>query len=196
MELKVPGRHNQRNAACVLTVCRLLGLNQAVVRAALRDFKGLPHRLEFIRALDGVDYYNDSKSTAPAATVIALETLQRPTVAIVGGQRKDVSLSDCAKDLAPWCRVVICMGESGPAFAEAIKTVPCRSSSEPPHSCGGFFDDRRVHVVEALPDAVRLARAEARPGEVVLFSPGAPSFDQYANFTARGRHFVDLVKAL
>ena len=196
MELKVPGRHNQRNAECVLTVCRLLGLNEAVVRAGLRDFKGLPHRLEFIRTLDGVDYYNDSKSTAPAATVIALEALQRPTVAIVGGQRKNVPLADCAKALARWCRVVICMGESGPAFAEAIKTVPCTSSSELPHSCGGFFDDRIVHVVEALPDAVRLAHAEAKPGEVVLFSPGAPSFDQHVNFTSRGRHFAELVNAL
>ena len=196
VELKVPGRHNQRNAACVLTVCRLLDLNEAVVRAALRDFKGLPHRLEFIRTLDGVDYYNDSKSTAPAATVIALEALQCPTVAIVGGQRKDVSLVDCAKALARWCRVVICMGESGPAFAEAVKPARRAVSSEPPHSCGGFFDDIIVHLVEALPDAVRLAHAEAKPGEVVLFSPGAPSFDQYANFTARGRHFVDLVKTL
>ncbi|MFH1110782.1 MAG: UDP-N-acetylmuramoyl-L-alanine--D-glutamate ligase [Planctomycetota bacterium] len=194
--LRVPGRHNQRNAACVLTVCRLLGLNEAVVRAALRDFKGLPHRLEFIRTLDGVDYYNDSKSTAPAATVIALEALQRPTVAIVGGQRKDVPLADCAKILARWCRVVICMGESGPAFAEAVNTARRAVSCGPPHSCGGFFDDMIVHVVEALPDAVRLAHAEAKPGEVVLFSPGAPSFDQYANFTARGRHFVGLVNAL
>jgi len=196
IELKVPGRHNQRNAACVLTVCRLLGLNEAVVRAALCDFKGLPHRLEFIRTLDGVDYYNDSKSTAPAATVIALEALQRPTVAIVGGQRKDVSLADCAKAMAPWCRVVICMGESGPAFAEAVNAARSAVASEPPHSCRGFFEDMIVHVVEALPEAVRLAHAEAKPGEVVLFSPGATSFDQYANFTARGRHFVGLVNAL
>jgi UDP-N-acetylmuramoylalanine--D-glutamate ligase len=185
MELKVPGRHNQRNAECVLTVCRLLGLNEAVVRAALCDFKGLPHRLEFIRSLDGVDYYNDSKSTAPAATVIALEALRRPMVAIVGGQRKDVPLADCAKVLAQWCRVVIGMGESGPAFAEAVNTARRAVSCEP-----------LVHTVDELSDAVRLTRAEAKPGEVVLFSPGAPSFDQYANFTARGRHFAELVHAL
>ena len=196
IELKVPGDHNQRNAACVLMVCRILGLNELIVRDALHDFRGLPHRLEFVRNLDGVDYYNDSKSTAPTATVIALEALRRPTVAIIGGQRKDVSLDECAIYLARYCRVLIGMGESGPDFADAVKTVACASSSEPPHSCGGFFDDMNVHIVEALPDAVRLARAEAKPGEVVLFSPGAPSFDQYANFTARGRHFTDLVNVL
>jgi len=196
IELKVPGEHNQRNAACVLTVCHLLGLNQAVVRDALRDFRGLPHRLEFVRTLDGVDYYNDSKSTAPAATVIALEALRRPAVVIVGGQRKDVSLAECANALARHCRVVIGMGESGPDFAGAVRTVARASSSKPPHSCGGFFDDMTVHIVEALPDAVRLARTEVKPGEVILFSPAAPSFDQYTNFTERGRHFTELVRGL
>jgi len=184
IELKVPGEHNQRNAACVLTVCRILALNEAVVRDALHDFRGLPHRLEFVRNLDGVDYYNDSKSTAPAATVIALEALRRPTVAIVGGQRKDVSLDECAICLARYCRVVICMGESGPGFADAVQ------------KCDAGFQPVKIHVVAALDDAVHLARTEAKPGEVVLFSPGAPSFDQYANFTARGRHFTDLVNAL
>jgi len=236
VELRVPGHHNHLNAACALTACSLLGLNQAVVRSTLRDFRGLPHRLEFIRTLDGVDYYNDSKSTAPAATVTALEALvssprpeprasaraelHRKIIAIVGGQRKDVSRVECAISLARYCRVVIGMGESGPDFADAIKTLsslpplPSRERvgvrvdaigstaashsvpSEPPHSCGGFFVNMIVQVVAALPDAVRLAHAESRPGEVVLFSPGAPSFDQYANFTDRGRHFNELVQGL
>jgi len=184
INLRVPGDHNQKNAACVLTVCRLLGLDDHIVRGALREFRGLPHRLEFVQTLDGVDYYNDSKSTAPAATVIALEALRRPTVAIVGGQRKDVSLEECAIRLARYCRVVICMGESGPGFADAV------------HECGAGFQSAKSHVVAALPEAVRIARTEAKPGEVILFSPGAPSFDQYPNFTARGRHFTELVQSL
>jgi len=195
IELKVPGHHNQRNAACVLTVCRLLGLNERIVRGALREFRGLPHRLEFVRSLDGVDYYNDSKSTAPAATVIALEALRRTTVAIVGGQRKDVSLDECAICLARYCRVLICMGESGPDFAQAIKNVSNQIHSEPRASARAPTLPR-IHVVPGVEQAVRLARAEAKPGEVVLFSPGAPSFDQYSNFTERGRHFTELVKAL
>lgn len=184
IELKVPGDHNQRNAACVLTAGRILDRNEAVIRDALRGFRGLPHRLEFVRTLDGVDYYNDSKSTAPAATVIALEALRRRTVAIVGGQRKDVSLDECAICLARYCRVVIGMGESGPDFESALRR------------CGAGFQQVKTHVVAALPNAVRLARTEAKPGEVILLSPGAPSFDQYANFTERGRHFSELIQGL
>jgi UDP-N-acetylmuramoylalanine--D-glutamate ligase len=105
-------------------------------------------------------------------------------VAIVGGQRKDVSLAECAIPLARYCRVVIGMGESGPDFAEAVGQH------------GASCQPVKIHVVAALPDAVRLARTEAKPGEVILFSPAAPSFDQYANFTERGRHFVELVKNL
>jgi len=211
-QLKVPGGHNQRNAACVLTVCHLLGLNEAVVRDALREFSGLPHRLEFVRTLDNVDYYNDSKSTAPAATVIALEAIissPRPEpralaraespgkiIAIVGGQRKDVSLLECAKALAQHCRLVICTGESGLDFSEAVKTTAGAPSSMPPSSGSGLVGSPSAYTVHELPEAVSLARREAKPGEVILFSPGAPSFDQYANFTERGRHFAELVKAL
>jgi len=199
VELRVPGRHNQMNAACVLTVCRvIMGRDESVARKALAQFRGLPHRLEHVRNLKGVDYYNDSKSTAPAATIIALEAIAdspeprisgcvespRKIVTIVGGQRKEVSLSECATTLARYCRVVICMGESGADFAQAVQRL------------GAGFRPPKIHAVAALPEAVRLAHAEAKPGDVVLFSPGAPSFDQYANFTERGAHFSELVQAL
>jgi len=184
IDLKVPGDHNQRNAACVLTVSRILGLNETVVRGALGDFRGLPHRLEFVGTLGGVEFCNDSKSTAPAATIVALEALRRPAVAIVGGQRKDVALAECANFLARYCRVVICMGASGPDFSDALRAGSAASQA------------LKIHVVATLADAVLLARTEAAPGEVVLFSPGAPSFDQYANFTERGRHFAELVQGL
>ncbi len=218
-KLKVPGSHNQRNAACVLTVCHLLGLNEALVRDALREFRGLPHRLEFVRTLDGVDYYNDSKSTAPAATVIALEATAHSrhpdpqaercpgasvpitespgrTIAIVGGQRKDVPLDHCAKALSQYCRLVICTGESGLDFSEAVKIASSARSSTPPTSGIGLTGGSSAYTVHELSEAVNLAKKEAKPGEIILFSPGAPSFDQYANFTERGRHFVELVSAL
>jgi UDP-N-acetylmuramoylalanine--D-glutamate ligase len=180
IELTVPGRHNQGNAACVLTVCDVMGLDERFARDALRNFRGLPHRLEFVGTWDGVDYYNDSKSTAPAATIVALEAMERPVVAIVGGQQKEVSLDDCAGALTERCRAVVCMGQSGPVFAKAILSrgrIP-------------------AHIVCGVAEAVPLARSLARSGDVVLFSPGAPSFDQYANFTERGRHFVEIVNAL
>ncbi len=184
VELSVPGEHNRDNAACVLAVCCELSLDESVVRAALREFAGLPHRLELVRSLDGVDYYNDSKSTSPAATQRAIEALDRPIVAIVGGQNKDAQLGTCAEALAARCRAVICTSESGSAFARDVR------------ASGGAKGHSVVQETTGLADAVRVARAHAERGGVVLFSPGAPSFDGYLNFADRGRHFIDLVNAL
>lgn len=179
--LTVPGEHNRANASCVAAVARTMGLATDFVREALRSFRGLPHRLEFVRTLDGVDYFNDSKSTAPPATVVALRSMTKSVVAIVGGERKDVPLTEMASWLNERCRAVVCMGESGTSFAEALRSA--RS-------------DSKVCTVSGLDEAVRAARASAIPGDAVLFSPGAPSFDQYGNFTERGRHFMEIVQAL
>ncbi len=187
IELRIPGEHNQANAACALAVCRAMGLPEAPARAALATFRGLAHRLEFVRTLDRVDYYNDSKSTAPSATIVALRSLDRPVVCIVGGQNKPgVDLSAVAAFLAERCRAVVCAGESGPAFASAL-----RSRSVPTADLSNT-----VHEAPTLADAVAFARKTARPGDIVLLSPGAPSFDAYKNFVQRGEHFASLVNAL
>lgn len=178
-ELFVPGEHNQANAACAATVASVMGLEGGFVRDILRSFRGLPHRLEFVRTIQGVDYFNDSKSTAPPATVVAVRSMSRRLVTIVGGQRKDVPLREMVESLETSCRAVVCMGESGPIFAEAIRATATA-----------------VHVVQGLEEAVPLAKTLAQPGDAVLFSPGAPSFDQYGNFTERGRHFVETVGLL
>lgn len=181
VELHVPGEHNQRNATCVLTVCRVLGLRKDVVRDALRDFSGLPHRLAYVGTVDEVEYYNDSKSTSPAATLRAVECFDRPIVAIVGGQDRGVSLEGFGREMARRCRQVICLGEARRAFAEAIRMV------------GG---GNALVEVDSLQAAVELAHKYAQPGDVVLFSPGAPSFDAFANYAERGRRFTECVRAL
>ncbi len=93
-------------------------------------------------------------------------------------------LRGCAQALVQSARPVICIGESGPVFAEAVRGLL------------GPEDPGRVRLAGGLVEAVQIARAAARPGDAVLFSPGAPSFDAYANFVDRGRHFLDTVKAL
>ncbi len=186
LDLAVPGRHNQVNAACVMTVCRVLGLNDESVRESLRTFRGLSHRLELVAEVKGVTYINDSKSTAPAATIIAIDALrdrQGKLIVIVGGQKKDVPLVDCARSLAQCCRTVICCGEARSVFSASVREAAGDSGS-------------LVHEVHGIEEAVALAAREARPGETVLFSPGAPSFDQYVNFAERGKHFAALVNAM
>lgn len=175
VELIVPGDHNRDNAACVLTVARTLALSESATRESLKAFRGLPHRLEFVRTLDGVDYINDSKSTAPGATIKALESFDRPVILIVGGQKKDVSWNDLAKTAAARCRAVVCMGESGPDVA------PCLANAS---------------IAPHMSDAVNAAHRLARSGDIVLLSPGAPSFDTYHNYEQRGRDFTDCVNNL
>lgn len=236
VSLRVPGDHNLANAACVLTVCDELGLDRTKARGAVERFEGLPHRLQHVRTLDGVEYSNDSKSTAPSATVVALESLDRSRgmrddapaapriVAIVGGEDKDAPLGECARALADRCRMVICTGQSGPKFAEAIRSCMAGSTGRvgtahqdicngagsvgtagrvgTAHQDGGTGSSRTAgrapptKVALNLEEAVRLARADARPGDIVLFSPGTPSFDAYVNYVARGEHFIKLVNLL
>lgn len=175
VELAVPGAHNRDNAACVLTTAHMLGIEDDVVRQALRTFSGLPHRLELVRRLDGVDYVNDSKSTAPSATIKALESFDPPIVLLVGGQRKDTPLDALALAVRARCRAAICFGESGKEIAGAVGAAA---------------------VCSTVADAVYAARRLARSGDVVLFSPGAPSFDAYRNYEERGRDFIRCVQSL
>ncbi|MGD2109913.1 MAG: UDP-N-acetylmuramoyl-L-alanine--D-glutamate ligase [Phycisphaerae bacterium] len=182
-KLRIPGEHNQANASCVMAVARYLGVEEAGARTVLAAFKGLPHRLEFVRTVGGVDYYNDSKSTSPQTTQRALRAFDRPVVAIVGGQSKPVSLDACAASLVESCRAVICTGEAGPAFDSAVRNA-CPAGS--PDVCES----------PSLESAVQRASQLAEPGDVVLFSPGAPSFDAYNNYEERGLHYRRLVDAV
>lgn len=189
VQLKVPGAHNQANAACVLTICRHLGLDREIVREALRSFAGLPHRIEYVRTIEGVDYYNDSKSTSPDATIAALKSFDRPVVAILGGQQQsEAPWTTLAEVLVGSCQAVICTGQSGGWLARMIRKQ-IGDSDEPRHRVS-------IHETGTPADAVRIARSCSRPGDVVLFSPGAPSFDAFANYADRGDHFVKLIQAL
>ncbi len=178
--LPVPGAHNRRNAACALTTARHLGLEEPCALEALARFRGLPHRLELVGSLGGVDYVNDSKSTAPSAAVQAIEALEKPIVLIAGGQRREVSLDAWTAIVSSRCHFVVLTGENAEDWAAALRTQ-------------GLGE---VRIAADLADAVSAARAAARAGDVVLFSPGAPSFDRYANFEQRGTHFASLVKSL
>jgi UDP-N-acetylmuramoylalanine--D-glutamate ligase len=178
--LLVPGAHNQANAACVRSIAAYLGLAEGEVVEALATFGGLPHRLEHVRTVDGVDYFNDSKATSPNATIQAVEALNRRMVAIVGGQEKNVPYEACAETLTRYCEVIICVGASGPTFAQILESV------------GGAS----IRSAENVTQAVRIAHEAAQKGDTVLFSPGAPSFDAFDNFAHRGTVFVEAVARL
>ncbi|MCC7293063.1 MAG: UDP-N-acetylmuramoyl-L-alanine--D-glutamate ligase [Phycisphaerales bacterium] len=185
IEVRTPGRHNQVNAQVALNTTAAVGVPEAVAREVLATFGGLPHRLECVGRVDDVDYVNDSKATSPSGTRTALEAIGRPVVAIVGGAAIDEPLEACVEVMVQRCRAVACLGETGRRFACALREGKLR---------GGVFE-----LLEAsdLEEAVAWAMDRARAGDVVLFSPGATSFDRYVNFEARGAHFkAVLAKAI
>ena len=170
------GPHNLENAAAAIEVCDILGLSGGQIRAALRTFPGLPHRMERVGERGGVLYINDSKATNTAAAAPALAAFDKIHW-IVGGQAKEPGLGETEQHIHR-VTAAYTIGEAGDAFAEALEPH-C-----PVTRCG------------TLDTAVDTAAKAAAPGDTVLLSPACASFDQFRDFEDRGDRFRDLVRAL
>ena len=181
--LAMPGAHNRQNLLMAVAVGLELGLEGAVMEAALRSFPGVPHRLERIRQLDGVTWFNDSKATNYDAAEVALRALQGPLVVLAGGEAKQGDAEGWLAGLRREAAAVVLFGAARDAF---------RSLLEQGHYGGA------VHQVEGLDAAVPLAQqlAQRHQCRAVLLSPACASFDQYRDFEARGEHFRQRVLEL
>jgi UDP-N-acetylmuramoylalanine--D-glutamate ligase len=179
--IRLPGEHNRENAMATAAVCLARGIDPDAVRAGLRSFRGVAHRLEPIAELGGVAYVNDSKATNVDSTLVALRSYGAGGTVhlILGGRTKAQDFAPLAPFVAGHCASVHLIGEGAGEIAAALA-----STGVPLHDDGD------------LERAVAAARAAARPGEVVLLSPACASFDQYPDFEARGEHFRALVEAL
>jgi len=171
-ELALRGAHNRQNAAAAAAGCLARGMDPEPVRAGLATFTGVAHRLEEVARRDGVLYVNDSKATNVASTLVALASFDAPVHLILGGQGKGQDFTPLRAPVAQRCAGAYLVGEDAQRIAEAIAT-------------GAHSGD--------LGRAVAAARAAAAPGEVVLLSPACASFDQFADFEARGEAFRALV---
>ena len=175
-ELRLPGRHNVQNAMAAAAVCLARGIDAEAVRAGLRSFAGVRHRLEQVAVHDDVRWVNDSKATNVASTLVALDAFAPGTIhLILGGQGKGQDFAALRGPVGTCCKAVYLIGEDAPQIAAALEGVPA-----PVRECG------------ALEQAVDDARAAARSGDVVLLSPACASFDQFADFEARGERFREL----
>ncbi|HOW72459.1 MAG TPA: UDP-N-acetylmuramoyl-L-alanine--D-glutamate ligase [Phycisphaerae bacterium] len=183
--LRLPGRHNQDNAALAVAVCRSLGVEEPLIRRGLSGFAGLPHRLEYVGESRGVGYYNDSKSTTPASTCLAVDSFDRPVIVLIGGRDKGMPFDEMNAHLAARAKGVVCYGEMGHSLHEGVRACV--------HAVAG-----KTAVVEAstLEAAVRAARDLSVPGDVVVLSPACTSYDLFANYEQRGEEFRRLVHAL
>ncbi len=179
--LPLPGRHNRGNLCAVLTALEAAGIDALPLAAHAQSFRPLPNRLQTMGTRDGITWVNDSISTTPHATLAALECFAGRRIALlVGGHDRGVDWSDFAahmREQAP--HTIITMGANGPRIHDLLAPVVGE---------GGFT----LLKVEMLPEAVAAARASLEGDGVVLFSPGAPSFGQYRDYVARGRHFAAL----
>lgn len=175
-ELSFAGTHNYVNALFAAAVAERLGVAAGDVRKGLLGYRLKAHRLEVVAEMDGVVYVDDSKATNPAAVAAALGGLEGPVVLILGGSEKHTDFAEILPNLGR-CRAVLCQGEAGPRIAAFLEEA-------------GHAD--RVERLGDLGAAVARAAEVARPGDVVLLSPGCASFDQFAGYAERGDEFARL----
>lgn len=174
--IKIVGKHNLQNVMIAVSAAKAIGISNDVILEAVSSFKGVEHRIEFVRKIDGVKYYNDSKGTNTDATITALKAFDRGVILLVGGFEKGLPMDEMKKHLGCVKKII--------GFG----------------ACGA----RLVHdlvgedgiVVTTLDEAVAEANKIAESGDTVLLSPTTSSFDQYTCFEERGDHFKKIINAL
>jgi UDP-N-acetylmuramoylalanine--D-glutamate ligase len=178
-ELPVAGLHNAANALAALALCRALDIPYAPLLAALRQFRGLPHRVERVAEIDGVTYYDDSKGTNVGATAAALSGMTAKVLLIAGGDGKGQDFSPLRAAVAQRARAVLLIGRDAPLIRAALADcgVPLRNAA-------------------TLEEAVTQAARIAQPGDSVLLSPACASWDMFRNYAHRAEVFVAAVRGL
>lgn len=174
--IRLPGRHNLQNVIIAVSCCKAIGVEDSFIREAVEAFTGVEHRIEFVRELGGVRYYNDSKGTNTDATVTALKAFDHGVILLIGGFEKGLPMDDVKANLG-CVKKVIGFGACGERLV---------------HDTVGDDGIVVTDLKEAVESAVKIAEA----GDTVLLSPTTSSFDQYSCFEERGDHFKELVNAL
>ena len=177
-DVPIPGEHNVENALAAIAACRLAGVEPASIERAVRTFRPVPHRMEFVASVGGVDYFNDSKATNVAAAVKACGSFRSGLWAILGGRDKGSDFAPLASALRSRACAALLVGEAAGLIRREIgESVPTVESG----TIGAALD---------------YAAERARPGDTVLLAPACASFDQYQDYIERGREFRRLVGEL
>lgn len=181
-ELKLLGKHNWQNICAAITCTWQITKNTEAIKSVLTTFKGLEHRLEFVRELGSIKYYDDSFATTPESAIVAIEAFTEPKVLILGGSDKGASYADLAQVvIANNVRSVIVIGDTAPAISKDLEVA-------------GF--DNILGGGKDINNILSVACSSAQPGDVVLLSPGCASFGLFKNYKDRGDKFKKAVQAL
>ena len=182
--VRLKGTHNYENiCAAIAATETLVDIENAV--KVVKDFSGVQHRLEFIREIDGVKWYNDSIGTSPTRTIAGLNAFNEKIVLIAGGYDKHLDYTPIAKPILENVSKLILIGDTAPKIFDAVKEESEKQNKELP-----------IYMCDEFKDIVTTAKKVAKPGEIVLFSPASASFDMFKNFEERGNKFKDLVNNL
>lgn len=175
------GVHNYENiCAAIAATSSLVEVEEAV--KAVQEFKGVQHRLEFIREIDGVKWYNDSIGTSPTRTIAGLHSFDERIVLIAGGYDKHLDYTPIAKPILEKVDSLILIGDTAPKIFDAVKEEAEKQGK-----------DIKIYMCDEFKNTVLVAKKVAKPGQIVLFSPASASFDLFRNFEERGNKFKELV---
>lgn len=177
-DIKIKGVHNLENAMAASAMALLAGCSVDAVIDSLREFPGLEHRLEFVRELDGVSYFNDSKGTNVGAVTKSLESFSKPVVLIAGGRDKAGDFSQLRELVRERVKALILIGEAREKIRKALGDIT------------------ETLMAKELREAVEISRRKAVQGDVILLSPACASFDMFEDFEDRGRQFKKIVREL
>ena len=177
-EISIKGMHNLYNSMAATLVGQLLGIGSASIRSTLKNFKGVEHRLEFVREVDGVRYYNDSKATNVDSVWYALQAFDEPIVLLLGGRDKGNDYSRLTDPVKNRVKAIVAIGESADKVEKA------------------FQGTTSVTRADSMDGAIQKAKSLSVSGDVVLLSPACASFDWFNNYEHRGQVFKELVNRI
>ena len=178
-ELNIPGEHNLQNFLAASTCSHLMGISQNQIVKSMKEFKGVEHRLEYVRTINEVEFINDSKATNIDSVIVAMNTYKKPIILILGGFNKGANFRLLLPHIkSSHVRDIVSYGDAGGQINTALGDAV-----------------RSVQVTD-LSSAVKKAQLMAAPGDIVLLSPGCASYDEFSNFEERGNHFKSIIKNL
>lgn len=182
-EIALLGDHNIENYLAAITAVWGYASLRAIRKVAA-EFKGVEHRIEFVREKDGVKYYNDSIASSPSRTIAALKAFRKPVILLAGGYDKHIPFEPLVPYILKKVKTLYLCGDTARQISAAVKASP------------DYDGHPKIVKTESLQESVELASAEASSGDTVVLSPASASFDSFKNFVERGNYFKDLVNKL
>lgn len=179
-ELKVPGKHNLENALASLGIAWAMGIDLDIIRKSLKEFEGVEHRLEFVKEINGIKFYNDSKGTNPDASIKAIQAIKSPIILIAGGMDKGGDFDELIESFNGKIKSLVLLGETAEQLKQTAKEK-------------GFLD---THIVNDIRESVLKAFELSEDGDNVLLSPACASWDMFKSYEERGEEFKKSVNSL